>query len=454
MPLDPSIPLQYRGPQISMQDLLSIGQERRAREQQRFQIRSDTDRDQRARQEHGFRLHEFEQRKAAENEEKRFKSSLGSLLQANMELGPEGQKLNEQGFVQGLANAGFQEKAYEFDQKFREKNAKELEAKYNKARMESKRYGELFSESAPFALALSDDTERANILRERFKAEGLDFRKLPEKMTREEYKASLEKASGFKNEAPASVQEWGYYQSLPDAKKDEYLEMKRGLKFIDTGDELRPIGRMGRPLTGPDAQPLGIKKGLKPGELPSTKAAQAAAEQVVKEGGKKEQREESEFKAKEEKANQAVSIAVDDLETLATRAENLSNNKNLKSITGVRGAVPDMPGSGAADARADLKTLVSQSAISTLSKLKASSATGSTGFGALSEKEMQVIIDAFETLQSEQSEEKLKETLKDVAKVARKNASALRGGGSGGLTPEKKKRLEELRAKKAAGARQ
>lgn len=74
------------------------------------------------------------------------------------------------------------------------------------------------------------------------------------------------------------------------------------------------------------------------------------------------------------------------------------------------------PGTAQADAFNKHKTLVSNVALRTMEQLKATSAQGATGFGALSEKELQVLQDAAGNLRLSSSEDELTDSYREFQK--------------------------------------
>lgn len=158
MALDPSIPLQSRlqpNP-VGLGEMMQLGQAMRQRR--------------------------------AESEQRRKGETLKSLIGGNLELGPEGPKLNKRGFLAGLINSGMPEEAMQFQGQFQAEESKKLEAAANQARMISKRQSEIFEEQAPMVDVVTDDTERANILKLAFNREKIPH-SIGEKITAEQWAA-------------------------------------------------------------------------------------------------------------------------------------------------------------------------------------------------------------------------------------------------------------------------
>lgn len=142
---------------------------------------------------------------------------------------------------------------------------------------------------------------------------------------------------------------------------------------------------------------------------------------------------EKELAMKEEKMGQAVRKNVEahkamklkkseqilELEAFADLAESIALDQNLKFVTGVGQLAAFVPGTAAADLDVDVDRLLSMGAIATMGKLKAESPTGSTGFGALSQKELSVIQNAFAGLGKKQSPAKMRKELTRIAQKMR-----------------------------------
>lgn len=90
--------------------------------------------------------------------------------------------------------------------------------------------------------------------------------------------------------------------------------------------------------------------------------------------------------------------AIESLQTFLDKANAVKDSENMKYVTGAMGAARHIPGTAAADLQADIDFLVSSGVIETMTELKNQSPTGATGFGALSEKEMKTLQDAFSVL--------------------------------------------------------
>lgn len=120
------------------------------------------------------------------------------------------------------------------------------------------------------------------------------------------------------------------------------------------------------------------------------------------------------------------SIAV--LDEAFRRANEVANHPGLSSISGlpfsgevgIKGVGVDIadiaPGSKTADAFNKHKTLLSNVVLGTMQQLKAQSSQGATGFGALSEKELEVLMNSAGNLKLSSSEGELRKNYADFQK--------------------------------------
>lgn len=134
-----------------------------------------------------------------------------------------------------------------------------------------------------------------------------------------------EDAAGSDDDLPMTVKEWKYYSALPPAEQARFIEMKRAAKTLDLGGESVVLGQGGEVAKR-------YAKTLKPGELPSTKAAQAKAVQTVEEGGQ----------AAKEKTAKAMETAKSKMTSLAVAALQLQNAK--KAFRGIQNSLSAGPG--------------------------------------------------------------------------------------------------------------
>ncbi len=194
----------------------------------------------------------------------------------------------------------------------------------------------------------------------------------------------------------------------------EGITLTPGVTHIDMGDSTGILDKSGKVVAK-------ISKGIDPGkkadlgikgaelELKRAEDARRAADAETK-------KIDTAKKARAyEKANKG---AIESIQTFLDKAHSVKDNPNMKYATGAGAVVSKIPGTAAADLQADIDFLVSSGVIETLSNLKSQSPTGASGFGALSEKEMSVLQNAFSTLgNSKVSPNKKREELDRVIKI-------------------------------------
>lgn len=202
---------------------------------------------------------------------------------------------------------------------------------------------------------------------------------------------------------PSNVREWEYYNSLTPEKKRNFLNMKRAGKIVDTGPGFVSVNPV-----DPTAPPtLIVEKGLAPGDTPAHAAAV--------EGAKVEGRRAA--NAPYEKAGFAIKLrrAGVMLETVESAYEGA---KALSSqwTTGMMGALSSfVPGTKGYNLAQKLKTLKSAAGLDRLIALKSEGGT----LGALSEKELDLLIASFGNLEQAQGQEEFEQGMDDVVRRLR-----------------------------------
>jgi len=206
---------------------------------------------------------------------------------------------------------------------------------------------------------------------------------------------------------------------LPDG-----ITLTPGVTFHDLGGQIGMFDKSGTAIGT-------INKGIDPGKKQdlALKGADLALKQADN------ARKEEEFKAKKlDLAKKAKSYekenseAIQSIQTFLDKAHSVKENPNMKYVTGAGGVVRLVPGTPAADLQADIDFLVSSGVIETLRNLKSQSPTGASGFGALSEKEMSVIQNAFSIIGNTKiSPNKKREELGRVISIMEKRQRETRG---------------------------
>lgn len=94
------------------------------------------------------------------------------------------------------------------------------------------------------------------------------------------------------------------------------------------------------------------------------------------------------------------------------------DNPDLHRVTGPIDKYTWSIRPGVRRVEADLKTLLSKMTLNVMGTLKMTSATGSTGFGALSQKELEVLQDALANIKAEdQTDEGMRQSLMDIQQI-------------------------------------
>jgi hypothetical protein len=165
-------------------------------------------------------------------------------------------------------------------------------------------------------------------------------------------------------------------------------------------------------------------RSLTPGELKAYGLPEGASAQIDTRTGKvavlskpKELSADklADIAAKRQKAQQAQQDAVATFNDTIGKIDSLINGQDFGALGTFTGDLASkIPHTGAADAKAQLDTIGNQSVLNTLSALKSLSATGASGFGALSEKEGDILRNAAANLSTSQSNEALKRNLQDL----------------------------------------
>jgi len=293
-------------------------------------------------------------------------------------------------------------------------------------------------------------------------------------------------------DAPSSVREWQYYQTLNKDQKKNYLEMKRstGGRFTEVGGA-KGFATPGAAGESPRFTPLSTLE-----EEVEAKEKMTQRDYELKQKEQSLKAQEMNFKMdkgiyefEKNKADNLVKYEtfknknknrIEELQEFSNVALRLADNPALKGITGPGKIGKIFPGTKWADADTDRQLLIAKSAIQSMEKLKAESPTGATGFGSMQANELKIIIDNFATLENtNQSPKKMRQTLIkihdkinkwiDRQKAFEEKVGYIRGVGKQpaqqptqqpsqpqqqGWSDEKERRYQELMRKKQQGALQ
>ena len=330
---------------------------------------------------------------------------------------------NPQGMIQGLERAGYSDEA---------RKAKIQIANAQKARFEQKQAEDTFKTNKMDKFAktyanlpdLSEGkTERIDYYHDKIQpftggpawSEQMDQRLL----------ASAKTASGMGVQARVRQlpTKDGIVNFYPDGTsefarddKGEVLKPPSTYKSVAGEDQLYRFDSKSGEFVGTGIKPKGKA-------LERVKIAETTQKTQI--AGEKWEEEKGRNLEKHKKLKLANSSEIAEIQAFADLASSIAGNEAISNITGIGVAHPvkglAMPGSAGSNLRVDLDRLIAMGAIQTMAKLKRESPTGSTGFGALSQKELSVIQNAFAGLESKmQSPAKLKKELQRISDIMNK----------------------------------
>ncbi|AIC13741.1 hypothetical protein [Xylella fastidiosa] len=116
--------------------------------------------------------------------------------------------------------------------------------------------------------------------------------------------------------------------------------------------------------------------------------------------------------------------AVGSAQSLSDAIDKLQTSKGYEQLgTLIGGGLSKLPYTRATDAQAQLDNIAGQVALTTMARLKALSPQGASGFGALSEKELELLKSSIASLKPGISHDELNASLRTIKKMADKAAS-------------------------------
>lgn len=188
-------------------------------------------------------------------------------------------------------------------------------------------------------------------------------------------------------QAPAAIQEYNLYNSLPPEQREEFLRVKRAQPFLDTG-----AGYVAPSLTNPSAAPTPVvEKELTPDQKLAAEREAAAA------SGKK-------------------NLAVVPMNLLKTQVAELRDHPGLDNITGfIAGRTPTLSQEGR-NAQDLLDSIKSQISTYKLQSMRDASQTGGA-VGNVTEKEWPRLESALAALGQSQDTETYKRRLGEVISI-------------------------------------
>lgn len=156
-------------------------------------------------------------------------------------------------------------------------------------------------------------------------------------------------------------------------------------------------------------QPISVNVPGAP-RVPGAGMGLSASEQ---EAAKVKAKAQAENEVNKPQATIALQTAVNTLDRLAAEASAVLTSPGVGKITGVVGKFPDIPGGKAADTRARMETLKAQIGFNVLQAMRDASKTGGA-LGNVSEKELFSLQNALGSLETSQSEEQFKRSLRQI----------------------------------------
>jgi len=396
----------------------------------------------------------------AESKQRQKAGALKSMLEANVELGPEGPKLNKPGFLSSLARSGMTQEALEFQSQFQAEEDKKLEAMANKNRMISKRQGEIYKENEPYLRAISDAKERGKIVKDQFTRENIPYNGGDE-ITDEQLESFLKRGDTDPSFAPIQDREgnWLSYnrrsgtssnmlgadgkplQGAGNFKETEVqLEDGRIVKAIlDTKTGRYNISKFGGDnptrIDGQPSAPVGS---------PKDEEMRIKREQLRLDREKQridDEKKVAEINAPKLKAEAAVAKNDEETTKLVENIDLLIKHPGLKGMTGTVGMLPNVPGSQTTEAETYFDNIKSSSSLSALIDLKSSGGT----LGALSDSEGKLLADAASRLNKKLSHADMVKALNDYKTALIKANNRIKteyGKISGGGIPSPKSKAE------------
>ena len=202
-----------------------------------------------------------------------------------------------------------------------------------------------------------------------------------------------------KSDMPSSIQEWQYYNALPKADQERYLQMKRAQQFLNQGNQYgAPM--MTDPTKVVPVAPINPKVSETPAyQAEQTKAKGQAESEVKKETG----------------FPKVTKLLQDQNQQWDNINQYIDKALNQIGITtaGPAGKLAWIPGSGAKDLSATLDTIKANIGFDTLNQMRASSPTGGA-LGQVSEMENKLLQAVKGSMDQTQSPDQLRENLMNI----------------------------------------
>ena len=379
-----------------------------------------------------------------EKKDQHKKKVINDLMRFNTELTPSGTKLNEEKFIRGLYDAGYGQEAMAFGERFEQRKQERTKNFLANQKIKQQAKSDIWTQNKPYLTAITDPKERARLLKDSYKEWKLDPHGLPDEISNEmlsqmdsqfnQEKFGVNPIYGVDSTGTLKPFQLGSHGSMRQAQIPEGVNIiGSAAGKVDLGDRWGFTDKGGNVIR---TEP----KGIDPGKQADIvhKGQQLAIDLVELDMAKeKSKREGKKFTDAQAAAKLAKRGVLRDLQGYADLAKELRNNQRLDRATGVWSYLPTLRGSKTADIEAQLKTLKAKSAISSLKRLKSESSTGASGMGSLSERELDVLIDAYTTLQTSQSAEAMRRNLKIIEDSTNRLIKNMKSDGSWGFYNKK-----------------
>lgn len=195
--------------------------------------------------------------------------------------------------------------------------------------------------------------------------------------------------NGSQMNTPSAIQEYQFYQSLPQDQKQQYLLTKRQQQVVNTGDAQQVLNPA---APGGIAQTLPIQ--VSPNERPELKFNQSLATTQGTNTATNQQALPS-----------ALAAAQNTLSTIDDALNSPGFDKNF----GLKGQLPNVPGTESADAKVNLDKIKGQAFLTAFQTLK--------GGGQITEIEGEKATQAIANLDKAQSPDSARKSLQDLRDI-------------------------------------
>jgi hypothetical protein len=204
---------------------------------------------------------------------------------------------------------------------------------------------------------------------------------------------------GFGTEAPSSVREWEYYNSLDPAQKSEYLRMKRAVPYLDLGDQF--------------AQPDPANPGQIAGAPIPINNRQAAHDTAL---GGVEGRTAGERAIEAPMADVKTQMLNDRTDQVIKKVDEALGQSSFWTTGMIGGTTGGIPGMPSYDLRRTVDTIIANIGFAELQAMREASPTGGA-LGQVAVRELDMLQSVLASLDANQSEEQLRQNLAQIKEL-------------------------------------